>query len=648
MGLIPILSPRSLLTVCLGLAVWFAAPSWCSAAPIPPQELEAFVDGVVSDGMTSEHLAGVSVAVVQDGKVIFLKGYGIAAPGRPVDPRRDVFRIASLSKTFTWIALMREVEQGRIRLDAPVNDYLPPELKIPEQGFQRPIRIIDLLSHSAGFEDSVLGHLLVDRPERITSLERYLVDHRPRRVREPGVISTYSNYGAALAGYIAARSAHRDYPTLLEQDLFDPLGMTSTTFREPYPPRPDLPVPMAADLRARLATGFDWQSGEFQPRGFEYLTQDAPIGGASTTAADMSRYMLMMLNDGVLGDARIYGPKTARAFRTPILKVPPGVNGWAYGWRVGTLPGGYRTYGHNGALLRFFSCILLVPELKLGVFVNTNTAGGGDLTERLPKLIVEQFYPAPPSRLRRPGDPRLVSQAGLYAGRYITTRRSYTGLEKFLDLLESDDHVRVTPSGYLVLKVGRETTSWVPDGPAGHFVAAEGDQRLVFSLDGRGRATGFPTARGGASEERAPWLLDNVLFKGAAISVLIAAVGCWLWPFNSGWRSAPSIWARQAMILRLATASFWLIAIAIAIFWCFGRSPDLMDGFPSLPLLLASCAAVLASMGSLGLAGLGVATVVLRPDGRTLGCEGAKALVTASFLLFALILAARGGLTPWL
>ena len=95
---------------------WAAA---CTGAPIPSADLEPFVDGVVRTAMTRDHIAGVTVSIVQDGQVVLKKGYGFAGPGRPVDPDRTLFRIGSISKTFTWIAAMKEVEAGRMRLDGP-------------------------------------------------------------------------------------------------------------------------------------------------------------------------------------------------------------------------------------------------------------------------------------------------------------------------------------------------------------------------------------------------------------------------------------------------------------------------------------------------------------------------------------------------
>src|SRR5690606_4750058 len=109
---------------------------------IPPAELEAFIDATVRLAMDDLHIAGAAVCVVQDGAVVLAKGYGFADldPPRPVDAATTLFRIGSITKTFTWIALMRAVERGEIELDAPVNAYLPVDLRIPDEPFAEPVR----------------------------------------------------------------------------------------------------------------------------------------------------------------------------------------------------------------------------------------------------------------------------------------------------------------------------------------------------------------------------------------------------------------------------------------------------------------------------------------------------------------------------
>ena len=622
--------------------------------PIPPMELERFVDGVVRDAMAAEHVAGVSVAIVQDGRTVLLKGYGVSGvgSGHAVDPAKTLFRVGSISKTFTWITLMKEVERGRIRLDAPVNDYLPPRLKIPDQGFKRPIRVRDLMSHSSGLEDVELRHLFVEKPEDLMSKEDFLANDRPNRVREPGVLSSYSNYGAALAGEIVARLNGEDYETVVEREVFRPLGMADTTFREPYPPRPGLAAPMPKALAARVSTGFIWGGSGYRPYGFEYVSQDAPAGSVSTTAADMARYMRMQLAGGGLDGAQIYGAQTAQAFRTPLMDVPSGVNGWAHGFMIRPLPGGFSGYGHGGALQAFFSNMVVAPDLGLGVFATTNTSTGRGLVERLPNLIAQRFY-APEAPLSfAPPDPGLTRLADRYAGTYFTTRRTYSGLEKFVGLLKDADKVSVTRSGYLVTGSGGQAQAWVPDGAPGRFRAADGDQRLTFALDARGRAVSSPAPRGTFSLERASLVHEPALFAAAAALAFTAALATWIGAFTRIGRDVrPTAWQWRAHLLSLGVATLWLMAFAaFGLAFAGGTPPEIVYTWPGPAVLTASTAALLAALGSLAL-------LVLTPlawrdpaagqGGWSLWRKGRHVLAALVFVVFASLVAAWGGLTPW-
>ncbi|HEY8351667.1 MAG TPA: serine hydrolase domain-containing protein, partial [Sphingomonadales bacterium] len=171
-------------------------------------ELETYLDGVVKAEMGARKLVGAAISIVKDGEVIFAKGYGFEDLERrvPVDPAMTLFRPGSVSKLFTWTAIMQLVEQGKIDLDADVNRYLT-QFQIPE-AFGAPVTIRNLLTHSGGFEDGGIGYLFVESPDEIVPLAESLARHIPGRVRPPttdfasGTGVAYSNYGTALAGLI--------------------------------------------------------------------------------------------------------------------------------------------------------------------------------------------------------------------------------------------------------------------------------------------------------------------------------------------------------------------------------------------------------------------------------------------------------------
>lgn len=621
-----------------------AAARFAPGDVVPEQELAAFVDGLVRAGMLGLNVAGVEVAVVQRGRIVLQKGYGLANldPARPVDAQRTLFRIGSISKVFTWMLVMREVERGRLRLDAPVNDYLPDELKIPDQGFREPIRIIHLMSHAPGLASSSTGEFIEDH-RKILSLSDRLRMQFPPRVMEPGVLSSYSDHGTELAGYIVARLNGVDFETLAEREVFTPLGLRHTTFRQPHPPREDLAAPMEEELASNLSSGFGAAGRDFTARPFEYTL--APSGSLSTTAADMARVMLLLLNDGSLDGAKLYESSTAAAFRTPIMDVPPGVNGWAHGLAQYSLPGGFQGYGHSGGMLSFLSNMVVVPELDLGVFVTTNTNTGWGLAERIPREIVERFYVMQVAPSRPRGSDELVKNAAAYEGRFLTTMRADSGLELFKYLLRSSGAVSVSSDGYL-LAAGRK---WAPEVMPDRFRSLDGANVLQLKFDASGRAASFVDDSGTSVYQRAGWTMNRELFFMLAVLTILVGLAKLIGTIATVSRRCEQTRIQKTShTIAWSAAALWLISIVAIASWATGDTLTRVYNWPGGKLLTGSTAGLLAFIAS-------VALIVLLPFALRGGAaEGwgswrkmRHAMLSLVFAAFGAMLMAWGALAPW-
>src|SRR5258708_4327127 len=219
---------------CLVLAYLAQSHPAVASVHIDPIRLEAFVDGAVHQAMHDQHIAGMAVAVVDANGPLLVKGYGDAGHGHAVDGD-TLFRVGSISKTITWIAIMQLVEQGKLRLSDPINTHLPKDLQIPDEGFSQPIRVWNLMTHTAGFEDSDLGLPIALDLTRAMTTSEFLKRYRVHRVRPPGQIIVYSNYGASLAGAIIEHETGISYVDYVEKNLLRPLGLQTASFREPYP-----------------------------------------------------------------------------------------------------------------------------------------------------------------------------------------------------------------------------------------------------------------------------------------------------------------------------------------------------------------------------------------------------------------------------
>lgn len=568
------------LALCASAAFAQTAPA---AAPAPPPVaaaeatgLEPFVDGVVQTAMRTERIAGVSVVVVRDGAVVLLKGYGVAdEAGRPVDPERTMFRVASISKTFTWIALMQLVEQGRIDLDKPANDYLPAQLRIPDDGYAQPVLVRHLLTHSAGFEDLVAGHLFIPDPSLAAPLVNALEHYRPRRVRPPGAAAVYSNYGTALAGAIVQHVVGEPFEDHVEKTILTPLGLQSTTFREPYPlalvQGRGLPSPMSPALAADLSDGFRWADGAFVKQPFEYVVQFAPAGAVSTTAADMGRYLRALM----AGGQGVLRPETVALFgrEKPLLANAPGLNGVAWGMLQGRSPGGWRSWGHGGDTLRFHSELAIYPELNLGVFITTNTTSGGALRDFLPGAVADRVGGAKssPDSHARPA-PRATAKADLrrFAGFYLVDRRAYSNAERAFCLVNCSLQVRVVDDGDLVVSGGGGASRLTPlkaedrgGGVIAHlFLHKESGETVAF-VERNGRIERYLSAGGVNRATRISLFASSDGFFAfalfgllAALAAVVSGVSRLLAP------TQPSARARLVGALMPVTGAAWLSALA--------------------------------------------------------------------------------------
>jgi CubicO group peptidase (beta-lactamase class C family) len=610
--------------------------------PIPPQALEALVDATVRQAMDRDHIAGVTVAVVQDGKVVLKKGYGFAdvAARRPVDPDRTLFRIGSISKTFTWLMTLKAVEAGRMSLDAPLNSYLPPKVRIPGHPGWRQVRVRDAMTLTAGFEDTPLKHLFLRDSAQLRPMDDHLATWRPARVFPPGEVMAYSNYAAALTGDAMAHAEGGLWPDVLEAQILKPAGLARTSGRELYPARPGLPAPMSANLARDLSQPYRWTGAGFTADPFELVGGNAPAGAISSTAGDMARYMNLLLAGGVIDGRTVYGPATAAAIRTPMRRSPgeAAVDG---GFFQSPLAGGLMAYGHNGATTDFHSDLMIVPALRLGVFVSANTENEHTLTGALPAVIVQTFYAAPPPPL--PPTPALLHDAGLYGGEYLSTRRPFHGLEAFATGFLTTP-VSVAAPGYLMLGPER----FVAMGQPGMFQDADHPWLQIQARAAPGQPTKL--ILDGGELWRAGWVHQTRTLGLLALLTIAASIGILFGVASPArWRLPQTGFQRLAGALRGPAAALWLFAIPAFVLKMQSALADQSSVVYSWPGPLVTAV----STAGLVAAVLSWAAAALTPFAWA-GAGGWSAWrklrftsTVAIFSAFGLLLAVLGALEPW-
>ena len=564
--------------------------------PTDPAEVAAYLDGLMTSYLREHHIAGATVAVVRDTSVLFTRGYGWADVDKRVPADAStLFRIGSITKTFTWTAVMQLVEQGKIDLDKPIETYL--DFKIPAR-FDPPITMRHVLTHTVGLEEDSRDLFTTD-PKHVRPMKEWLPTHIPAQVRAPGTYSSYSNWAAATAGYVVERLSGMPYDEYLEKNIFTPLGMASASTRQPLP----------AALEPKMSKSYTFAGGRWEAKPWEIITGAWPAGSASASANDMAAFMLAHLNGGAYRGGRILSDATEARMQTRIQGHDPRIPGYAHGFYEQTTVGP-RSIGHGGDTQYFHSDMMLLPSERLGVFVSFNTDKGGAVSFKpFADDFFAHYYPEPLPAIAPTRDDRAANQK--YAGEYLMNRSSYTTFQKAANLAGAIK-VAVGDSGVLVAET-----------PLGEMRLVQVDSNLfrdvnthdlvAFKTDAQGRVThGFLSMLPMGTIEKVGTLgapSTHLLLLGLGlvmfVGTLIAAVVRWAGARSHGGPAPDALTSRGRLLMGLASLCFVAFGIGIVIIASNMEAYIFGSNFTVLRLvLLFPMLAGLAVLGGLAVAGL--------------------------------------------
>lgn len=527
------------------------------------RDLEAFFDGAIRVQMENKHIAGGVVAVVANGKVVFTKGYGYAdiAARQQVDPETTMFRIASISKPFTWTAVMQQVEAGKLDLNEDVNKYLMKGVQIPST-MQQPITLKNFLTHTPGFDDYVIG-LFAHEPDK-RPLGEILKAQMPLRVRPPGTLASYSNHGTALAGYVVECVANQPWEEYIEQKITKPLGMTHTLVRQPA----------ANQLPAEVSKSYKWEGGQYVVQGFEYCPA-APAGCISSSAGDMAKFMLAHLGDGQLGNVRILKTETTKQMREPLFRHDDRVSAMCYGF-FEEKRHGVRLIGHGGDTLYFHSLMQLIPEKNVGIFLSFNTDTSAGVRDQIQEAFLQRYFP-------QPLQPRAKSVTGFsersskIAGEYGGTRYSHTSIAK-LGALLSIAEVTINPDETITITVAEKASRYVEKEPF-LFRELDGTREALFQTDKEGNVVHLFFGNGPHSSAiKLRWYETSTVQLGLLfVSLGVFATAVLIWP-AVGWtlRGLTSETIRRTWLSALLSWLTWLMCL-LGILFVGGLTAVLTD-----------------------------------------------------------------------
>lgn len=408
------------------------------------EEIAGFFDDYISQAIARLELPGGAVVVVRNGRTILAKGYGYSdiASKRPVDVNRTLFRAASISKVVPWVLALQLVEEGRLDLDRDVNAYLDFEIPRP---FGRPVTMRNLMTHSAGFPERFHGAFDQDLS---SPLGEVLRNNVPEQVYAPGSTIAYSNYGAALAGYVVTRLRRQSWERVVTERFFRPLGMGNSTVAQPVP----------ENMRGQLASTYDYGSstpGEFR------TTPLSPMGSLTASPRDMGLIVSALMNAGDGANGRLLTGASVRRMITLEKPLGPGLRD---GLGLGLMVGEYRGIayaGHAGNMTTVATDLQLLPDQGLGYYYVFNgqgvREGARGIRDGLLLAVIDRFLaPSPPS-VR----PASNASAADVEGTYLSTRRIHSGPLMFSGLFNTTQAV-AQPDGSLVIASGGYSTRWLP------------------------------------------------------------------------------------------------------------------------------------------------------------------------------------------
>ena len=350
-----------------------------SAQNPPPRSdysnIAAQLEPLIRREMRTEGLPIVAIALVDDQSVVWAHGFG-SDSGGPVGTE-TVFRVGSVSKLFTDVAIMQLVEQGKVKLDVPVSTYIP-EFH-PHNPYGTPITLRQLMSHRSGLvrEPPVGSYFDSTSPPLATTIESL---NRTTVVYPPGTHTKYSNAAIATVGYVLERVTGTPFPRALARAVLEPLAMTSSSF-EP-----------TAQLVRQLAPADMWTLDGRTFAAPTFQLGIAPAGSMYTTVGDLAKFLSALFADGRGRNGQLLKPETIAE-----MSRPQSDDGYGIGFHIGHLDG-HRSVGHDGAIYGFATTLQALPDDKLGAIVVTTRDGANAVADRIADAALRAMMAARSSR----------------------------------------------------------------------------------------------------------------------------------------------------------------------------------------------------------------------------------------------------------
>jgi CubicO group peptidase (beta-lactamase class C family)/D-alanyl-D-alanine dipeptidase len=373
------LAPKALAVLFLATLSVAANGQATVDARSPYGEVARELERLLSREIQDKKLPALSIALVDDQHVVWARGFGFADPRRKIAATAEtVYRVGSVSKLFTDIAVMQLVEQGRLDLDAPITTYLP-EFS-PKNPFRNAITLRQMMSHRSGLvRETPVGHYFDPTGPSLADTVNSL--NTTTLVYAPETRTKYSNAAIAVVGYIVERVQNEPFSRMIQKRVLAPLGCMRSGFE------------LTAELTQNLAKADMWT---YDGRVFEAPTfrlGTSPAGNLYSTVNDLGRFLSMLFADGRGSGGQILKPETLQKMYAPQFVKEGEPAAFGLGFQLGELDG-KRRVGHGGAVYGFSTEVAALPDEKLGVAVIASKDCANGVTRRVANLALKSMLGA--------------------------------------------------------------------------------------------------------------------------------------------------------------------------------------------------------------------------------------------------------------
>ncbi len=514
--------------------------------------IEQLCDSLAKVGIREKMIPGLTLSVIHVDSM-FVKAYGMSQveTGRMADTT-TLFQLGSVGKLFTVIAVLQQVEAGKLDLKADVNTYLT-DFSIHSPG--RPITLFDLLTHTAGFNDRIIGYLARTESE-VKPLGDHLKTFMPGSFQPPGIDINYSNYSYALAGHLVEQVTGTKFTDYVSEHIFLPLGMTRSTYH----------LPDSYTALDAYASGYRTRD-TFEPVRC-YPRHATPAGSALSSSGDMAKLLreLMFPSGKILQDS-MYQYLQSRQFADH-----PQLMGYTLGMEE-QHHFGARGIGKGGAFTGFLSELVIFPDQQFGLFVSTNTQTDNFL-EVFHRTLLQTVLP-----------PRATESTAYlnlpnirdFVGVYRSERYSHESVEDLLALYQGKLELRLSKDGYLTTHQNGEWQYYRPVDSLLFQNTKVPEQYLAFTRDRSGEISRLHTNINlagfyvPASLTPVAWYDDPVMINEYYVFVPVVVFTFLFIPLFRAWvllrrRSRPEYWTGKLVPNKYMYASLLVAALYLAQF----------------------------------------------------------------------------------